>query len=88
MFLAAQCCPPAEKIVDGLLADPKVGVVWLTCEEALSLPWESVEQREIFQPLYVACLQHALGSVEAGSVAAQIFISLAEAKAVSVNEGF
>lgn len=77
--------PP--EIVDGLLADPKIGVVWLTWEEALSLPWESVEQRGLFLPLYVACLQHALGAAEAGGVATEMFVGVGKAQAVSTNDG-
>ena len=77
--------PP--EIVDGLLSHPEVGVDWLTWEQALSRPWESLEQRELFQPHFVACLQHALGAVEAGNVATQMFVGIAEAQAVSAKEG-
>jgi len=77
--------PP--EIVEGLLGEPEVGVVWLNWEEALSLPWESMEQRELFQPLYVACLQHALGAAEAGGVATEMFVGVGKAQAVSTNDG-
>ncbi len=77
--------PP--EIVESSLSDPQIGVEWLTWEAALSLPWESVEQRELFQPLYVACLKHALGSAEAGGVATEMFVGVGKAQAVSTNDG-
>lgn len=68
--------PP--EIVEHTLNDPQVGVVWLTWDEALRLPWETLEQRELFEPLYVGCLQSALGAIEAGRAATLMFISLPE----------
>lgn len=62
--------PP--EIVEGILSNAQVGVAWLPWDEALSLPWESAEQRELFEPLYVECLRHALGAAEAGREAGRI----------------
>lgn len=61
-------------IVEGLLPDSKVSVEWLPWHEALALPWDSVEQRELFEPLYVHRLRQTLDIVEAGGVATQLFI--------------
>lgn len=77
----------SPEIVEGLLGDSEVGVEWLTWEQALSLPWESMEQRGLFQPLYVACLQHALGAAASGGVATEMFVGVGKAQAVSANEG-
>lgn len=63
--------PP--EIVEILLVDSTVSVEWLPWDEALNLPWESAEQRELFEPLYVKCLQHALGAAEAGREAGLIY---------------
>jgi hypothetical protein len=68
--------PP--EIVESSLDDPQVGVVWLSWDEALRLPWESMEQRELFEQLYVGCLRLALGAAEAGREATMMFISLTE----------
>lgn len=73
-------------IVEGLLNDPEVAVVWLSWDEAFRLPWQSTEQRELFEPLYVGCLQHSLGAVEAGKTATLMFNSLADG-GVGKNEG-
>lgn len=67
--------PP--EIVESSLNDPQVGVVWLSWDEALRLPWESMEQRELFEPLYVACLRQSLDAVEAGRVATLMTVELA-----------
>lgn len=64
------------EILETSLNDPQVGVVWLPWDEALQLPWESMEQREMFEPLYVGCLRQALGTAEAGREATMMFISL------------
>lgn len=71
--------PP--EIVESSLNDPQVGVVWLSWDEALRLPWESVEQRELFEPLYVSCLRQSLDAVEAGRVATLMTVDLAESGA-------
>ncbi len=76
--------PP--EIVESSLNDPQVGVVWLSWDEALRLQWESIEQRELFEPLYVGCLQQAVGAAEAGRVATLMFIGLSEGADVSNKE--
>lgn len=75
--------PP--EIVEGLLDDQQVGVVWLPWDEALRLPWESIEQREMFEPLYVECLQHSIDAVEAGKVATLMMTTLADVDAGEIN---
>jgi hypothetical protein len=77
--------PP--EIVEGLLDDPQVGVEWLPWDEALSLPWESSEQRELFEPLYFSCLRQSLDAVEAGRVATLMTVDLAESGAAKNKEG-
>lgn len=66
--------PP--ELVESSLNDPQVGVVWLTWDEALRLPWELLEQRELFESLYVSCLRQSLDAVEAGRVATLMTIDL------------
>lgn len=74
-------------VFEGLLDDPKVGVEWLPWDEALNLPWESAEQRELFEPLYVECLRQALGAAEAGREATLMFIGAPESQTEPVKEG-
>lgn len=63
----------APEVVEAMLADSTVSVAWLPWDEALGLPWESAEQRALFEPLYVECLRHALGAAEAGREAGLIY---------------
>lgn len=77
--------PP--ELVESSLNDPQVGVVWLSWDEALRLPWESMEQRELFEPLYVSCLRQSLDAVEAGRVATLMTVDLAKGGAAKSIEG-
>jgi hypothetical protein len=60
------------EIVEAVLGNSQMSVAWLPWDEALGLPWESAEQRELFEPLYVECLRRALGAAEAGREAGLI----------------
>jgi len=64
-----------DDVYQQLAEDSTVELEWLIWQEALSMPWESLAVRALFEPKYVRCLKTAIEQVQAGREASVLLQS-------------